>query len=255
MKTHTLFCSLGIICMFAGLALAQRHSNSSDRSDRSDRRDHSTTRSEGGRDADKSSDRDQGKLEDNLKHAGLGVTLWEDNEGRVLISHVAPGSPAARAGLQTGDELLRFDDERIDSASEFIDDIRDKDPGAKIDLTIRRNGRKQDVQAKLVARDEAFRNVRNRTFAEDDSRGEYDQPIQDWSTSGGLEGAVQELQRQVTQLRREVDQLRRQQGSQRYSTGYRGLPAGEQMPARIYVPSYGGGWGGVGNMNSQDRNW
>src|SRR6185295_16266571 len=140
---------------------------------------------------------------------------------------------------------------------DVIDDIRDKDPGSRVRLQIRRNGETQEVRAKLVDRDEAFRNVRRTFRAQDSDSDRNDMPGFNRgysSNAGDLASAVQALQQQVAQLRREVAQLRQQQGGESHRAGYRGTSEREAIPAPATgVPSAGGG-STVGEGNSQDRN-
>src|SRR4051812_27037169 len=48
----------------------------------------------------------------------LGLTLTEPADGRVVISVVEPGSPAAKAGLRKGDIVTSINDMRIGRAAE-----------------------------------------------------------------------------------------------------------------------------------------
>jgi len=67
----------------------------------------------------------------------LGFQLEaEGKECRVL--RVAPDSPAARAGLQVDDVVLRFGDQKIDTVDTLASQIKKKKPGDKISLEIRR---------------------------------------------------------------------------------------------------------------------
>lgn len=47
---------------------------------------------------------------------GLGMTIRELDDGRVIVNFVTPNGPADRAGIQVGAGLLSFDNESIDQA-------------------------------------------------------------------------------------------------------------------------------------------
>jgi len=57
--------------------------------------------------------------------------------GSVVISAVAPGSPAQEAGLRPGDTVLQVDAQPIDGTTEFIAKVREK-VGLPVELTVRR---------------------------------------------------------------------------------------------------------------------
>ena len=71
--------------------------------------------------------------------SGMSLKKIIDNDNRVYISEVRPGSPAGRAGLQAYDEILA-----INQVPTFIWDLAEinkllkSDPGKKIELEIRR---------------------------------------------------------------------------------------------------------------------
>ncbi len=52
-----------------------------------------------------------------MKHPYIGAALLEKN-GILTIIYVAPGSPAARAGIQTGDQLLSVNSQAVNSVDE-----------------------------------------------------------------------------------------------------------------------------------------
>jgi hypothetical protein len=93
-------------------------------------------------------------------HAVLGVSLAE-NDGRLRVIAVLPGSPAAGAGIRNGDEITTADGERVRTAQQLVDEIGDKQPGSKVELGIRRDGERQTVQARLVSADALRRSSGN----------------------------------------------------------------------------------------------
>jgi hypothetical protein len=67
----------------------------------------------------------------------------------VLVTHVLPDSPAARADLRRHDILLRYDGTRIRDCEHFVGLIRDDRPGRKVRLTLLRAGRRMTAAATL----------------------------------------------------------------------------------------------------------
>jgi putative serine protease PepD len=85
-----------------------------------------------------------------VDHAYLGVSLPDD--GAAMLGQVVAGSPAARAGLQQGDEVTAVDGKAIKSGDELREAIDAHKPDDKITLTIKRNGNERTVQVTLGQR-------------------------------------------------------------------------------------------------------
>jgi S1-C subfamily serine protease len=64
-----------------------------------------------------------------------------------VVTHVHQGGPAAAAGLQVGDWLLRAGTTRLLDAEAIIDLVRHSRPGSTLSLTVRRaeDGRSETV--------------------------------------------------------------------------------------------------------------
>jgi uncharacterized membrane protein len=73
----------------------------------------------------------------------------EPGEG-VVINHVAPDGPAAKAGLEPNDILLRFEDQIIVEPAQLKKLIAMKKPGESVKLTYLRKGERHDTSAKLI---------------------------------------------------------------------------------------------------------
>ena len=70
----------------------------------------------------------------------------------VGVTEVVADSPASRAGLRTGDVILRFDDEQVTSARKLVRLIGEAAPEQNVRLTISRAGAEQQIAATLAAR-------------------------------------------------------------------------------------------------------
>ena len=64
---------------------------------------------------------------------------------------VAPGGPGDRAGLRPGDVVLAIDGRPVTEAVELIVDIRAREPGETVTLTVRRGGSTSEVPVTLEA--------------------------------------------------------------------------------------------------------
>jgi Do/DeqQ family serine protease len=67
----------------------------------------------------------------------------------VVVYQVQPGSGADRAGLRAGDVLTALNGEAISDPNTFRNKIASTPPGTEITLTIKRDGREQQVRATL----------------------------------------------------------------------------------------------------------
>lgn len=93
-------------------------------------------------------------------HAQLGVSLstvtsqlaqryhLSVDEG-AYIAQVYEGTGAADAGLEEGDIVTAFDGEAVTSASDLMIDVRSKNPGDKVTLTVDRDGETKDIEVTL----------------------------------------------------------------------------------------------------------
>ena len=109
-------------------------------------------------------------------HAQLGVSLSTVNEQMAqryglpadtgaYVAAVNSGSGAEEAGIQVGDIITAFDGEAVESASDLMLDVRSKNPGDKVTLTVNR-GSDAGLRRELRERDAAaMRAVRPRAAA------------------------------------------------------------------------------------------
>jgi len=94
------------------------------------------------------------------RHARLGVAVQEVDQALAdsfrleapagaLISAVAPGSAAERAGLRSGDVITAFNKRRIERASDLAAVVGTANPGDSASLEVVRQGRRQQFDVKL----------------------------------------------------------------------------------------------------------
>jgi RNA polymerase sigma factor (sigma-70 family) len=80
----------------------------------------------------------------------LGVVLAGDQEGgRVLVHDVFPDSPAAKAGVQVDDVLLKVGDKEAKDPQTAVSALKALKPGEKVTIRFRRGEREKDLTITL----------------------------------------------------------------------------------------------------------
>ena len=74
--------------------------------------------------------------------------IWVDQGGAVLALDVRPDSPAERAGLRTGDVLLRIEKQRVENASDVAKTLVTLSSWNKAEYVVRRSG--VEVKATVI---------------------------------------------------------------------------------------------------------
>lgn len=73
----------------------------------------------------------------------------------ILIQQVNPDTPAAQAGLQHGDVVVKVDDRDVSNTREFIDYVSRQEPGNKVQLELLRDGERVQKTVELANRRDA----------------------------------------------------------------------------------------------------
>ena len=82
----------------------------------------------------------------------VAAQLDLDDARGVLVLEVVEGGPAARAGIQPGDVLVRMGDAALDSPEDFLATLRGQQPGQQVRVTLVRGGRERQVTVTLAER-------------------------------------------------------------------------------------------------------
>jgi putative serine protease PepD len=97
-----------------------------------------------------------------VAHAWMGVSLDEQSvtvDGALrqaaVIAEVNDGSPAAKAGLATGDAVIAIDGENVNGAESLIAQVRERASGTDVTLTVVRDGTTSQVTMTLGTRPES----------------------------------------------------------------------------------------------------
>jgi serine protease Do len=83
-----------------------------------------------------------------LRRGLLGVAIERSTKGILRIAGVGEPSPAGRAGLQAGDEVVTVDGRQIKNYSELQRLMRPRAAGERVAITVRRNGK--EIEATVV---------------------------------------------------------------------------------------------------------
>ncbi|NIM59446.1 MAG: PDZ domain-containing protein [Candidatus Aminicenantes bacterium] len=84
-----------------------------------------------------------------VERGWLGVSIDENEEGKVEIVGVEKESPAELAKLGEGDVVLEIEGEEVTTTRMLSKEIRKRKPGQTITLKIKRNGKEMDVKVRL----------------------------------------------------------------------------------------------------------
>ena len=84
------------------------------------------------------------------KRAWLGVDLEKGPAGGIVLKHVINNSPASKAGLADGDQVVEDDGDPIDQPSQIIARVALAGPTRTMAFKIRRGGDEKSASATLV---------------------------------------------------------------------------------------------------------
>lgn len=93
----------------------------------------------------------------------------------VTISNVVPNSPAAAAGLKTGDTITSVGGKPVKTGDELVDIIANTKPGTKVPIGYIRNGQKAETTVTVASRSKLFG---KQLGLEDGGQGDESQPQQ-----------------------------------------------------------------------------
>ncbi|USZ14798.1 trypsin-like peptidase domain-containing protein [Moraxella sp. FZFQ2102] len=115
-------------------------------------------------------------------------TALETPKG-LTVARVFPDSPAAQAGLQSGDVLLQIDDIVLSNDASLVNLIAQKSPGTTVKATIKRNG--QELMLDIVLAERPSLSAHNQSEPSDDKA----QNPNDGSYEAQLQRLIDEVKR------------------------------------------------------------
>ena len=142
--------------------------------------------------------------------AWLGITM-SDSDGKVVIGQIVPGSPAAKAGLQFRDVLVRIGDAAVEGeVQRVLEKIGKQNPGDAIELQLQRGDKDMVIRVELAERPAEL---------DGDFRGEFRKEL---VKPGGIPGEMvdgrhktlketnRDIERVKEDMKREAGELRRE---------------------------------------------
>jgi putative serine protease PepD len=69
----------------------------------------------------------------------------EGEQAGVTVREVVPGSPAAQAGLKSGDVIVKVGDQQVKDFDALINTIARHKPGDKLTFQVKREGKEQQL--------------------------------------------------------------------------------------------------------------
>lgn len=83
---------------------------------------------------------------------GVGGNL-NDRQGPCRLSSVREGTPAAKAGIQVGDVIKKFDDKRIDDFADLVETVSQYPPETTVKVEIQRGDKTLVIEVTLARKD------------------------------------------------------------------------------------------------------
>jgi S1-C subfamily serine protease len=83
----------------------------------------------------------------------LGVML-DENVDLPTITGFADNSPAEKAGLKSGDVIVKLQDKPVKTRDDVLEIMGKTKPGEKVPVTVKRDGKEQTVNVTLGTRPE-----------------------------------------------------------------------------------------------------
>lgn len=100
------------------------------------------------------------------KYGGIGIIVSEER-GKLIVISPIDNTPAHKAGIKTGDEILKIDGKSVNALKEHkaMDSMRGK-PGTTLKLSIKRRGQKKILNFEMVREIIKVKSVQGRKLDE-----------------------------------------------------------------------------------------
>ncbi|HET7655991.1 MAG TPA: S41 family peptidase [Luteimonas sp.] len=137
-------------------------------------------------------------------YGGIGVEVQPQGDGTILVVAPIDDTPAARAGLKSGDLIVAIDGKPMQPGEDGQGTLRGK-PGSEVTLTIAREGTDEPFDVRIVRETIRITSVRGRMLEpgygyiriaafQADTAADFERVLEDLQKeSGGLKGLVLDL--------------------------------------------------------------
>ncbi|HTU93956.1 MAG TPA: PDZ domain-containing protein [Gemmataceae bacterium] len=116
----------------------------------------------------------------------------------VFIIEVVPDSPAEEAGLRQGDVITHVNGKLIEDEDELVKDLHQAGAGKKVDLTVIRDGKKQEMKAELGE-------ISGRELRSDEDSEEMEEEILGMCHENALR--IEHLERKISRLEKRLAEM------------------------------------------------
>ncbi len=105
-------------------------------------------------------------------YKGIGIEIFNNNEGNITINAVFKNSPASKVGLKAGDVIIKAGSQDVKgmNISEFVK-LFEKQKNKKIQLTYIRDGK--EYKTSVVSSNIDLQSVKSKTFIQNDKKIGY----------------------------------------------------------------------------------
>jgi membrane-associated protease RseP (regulator of RpoE activity) len=127
-----------------------------------------------------------------------------DPKAGVLITRVERDSPAAKAGLRSGDIVTQFNGKKTASQEDLRDALNDLKEGEDAKLTVLRHGKEEQIVAHPEERGmNGFRELER--LSDNPEMGQLREQLRDLPERPEVQRSMEELRRQMHDLRSQID--------------------------------------------------
>lgn len=123
----------------------------------------------------------------------------------VYVIDVMPDSPAEQAGLKHGDVITHVNGKLVDDEDELVDDLHKAGAGKQVDLTVFRDGKKQEIKAKL---DEIAARALGSGAAPDEAGEEMEEMLQQNAER------IEHLERRLSRMEKRLSEMEKSRSAQ-----------------------------------------
>lgn len=175
--------------------------------------------------------------------ASLGVTLDPNSQGHgqgVRIMSVYRNSPAAQAGLKSGDRIVKVDGRTVSNAQEVVQRIRQMAPNQSTELTVIADGATEELNVRLGSRAETLQGATIRRGDTESYRDQSDSRYgssswsnrqsanNNWSDGSGP-SSNESLAQVLASIRQELQQIRQQLSQLKHGSSNRNFDRSNEI--------------------------